>query len=196
MELTLCLKPPTKKDFINALYFIQQEFWDTDDIDAPIHDEGPSRRWMQMVADELVKPCKHLDCSRKTGRRFQLVEKCYCAEMPALLANSVPNSPYFQSDVYESANCCKIDSEATLRGDFTIYGFAVARDLLQHEVNFAEQTHFEEELLLAEKKWKKAFMEEMRLLVGIELMPQERRFDNNPYMTTFVDAAEHRHLDR
>lgn len=63
------------------------------------------------------------------------------------------------------------------------------------EADLAEKTELRAKLLSAEKLWRKAFMEEMRLLIGIELMPQERKA-NGYFIEVYQDAAEHRHLDR
>ena len=77
MEFDVCVKPPTKKDFIDALYRIQGPMPAKHRPDTPIRDYGPTRRWMQRIADEIVKPCKHHNCNRKTVGKFQLVDKCY-----------------------------------------------------------------------------------------------------------------------
>jgi hypothetical protein len=196
VELRICLRAPTKKDFINALYNIQGGKAE-DDIDNPIRDEGPSYRWMQMVADQLARVCRHPNCGRNTVGQYQLVQQCYSPVPSVNLAIHKPLSliSSLSKDRYETADCCKIDSAKMLKGDFTEYGYAVARDLLQHEVSQAEQDEFRAPLLQAEEQWRRAFMEEMRLLIGIELMPQER-FNYAPFVQTFTDAAEQRHLDR
>ena len=43
--------------------------------------------------------------------------------------------------------------------------------------------------------WRRAFMDEMRLLIGIEAMPQERK-NLDPYYEAFLMAAEARVLDK
>ena len=190
IELRICVRAPTKRDLLKALYNIQGQI-DEENLDDCINMEGPTPRWLQMIADELAKPCRHPNCHKHTVGKYQLVDKCYLPVPPVSLLNKTPVAS-FQGG-YDTADCCKLDSERMLTGDITAYGFAVTKDILRHELIQAEQDEFRKQLLQAEELWKQAFIDEMRLLIGIELMPQERR---NQFMDAYSDAAEWRHLDR
>jgi hypothetical protein len=50
-------------------------------------------------------------------------------------------------------------------------------------------------LAQAETMWRRAFIDEMRLLIGIESMPQERK-NLDPYYEAFFMAAEARYYDK
>jgi hypothetical protein len=77
IELELCVQPPTKLDFVNALLFISPPLGSGDSIDVPIHDDGPTHRWMQELANNVVKPCRHPHCETNGERAFRLVQKCF-----------------------------------------------------------------------------------------------------------------------
>lgn len=158
--------------------------------------DGPTHRWLQMIADEVVKPCRHSNCNKDAVGKFQLVEKCYQAVEPVKLDIKKPQKAYFQTDYYETADCCKLDSEKLLKGHITHYGFTVTRDILRQEIEYAELREFRQQLLDDEVEWKKAFIGEMRLLVQDSLNPQQLNKGNLPYLDAYEDAAEWRHLDR
>jgi hypothetical protein len=73
MEISVCTRPPTKKDFIKAIVRISRAIVPGFETDTPIKDEGPTPRWMQMIVDEISKKCKHPNCSNKTVGKYQLV---------------------------------------------------------------------------------------------------------------------------
>ena len=196
IEVDVCVIPPTKTDFVNALFFIQGPHnKDNEDIDFPINDEGPTRRWMQMIANQIVKPCRHPNCDVSQRKDFRLVQKCYQPYPAVVLDITVPQQTYFKTDSYEIADCCKLNGEKLLQGDITCYGYSVVKDILKYEAELSEQTDLQSKLLKAEKMWRRAFIDEMRLLIGIEFMPQERK-NLDPYYEAFISAAEFRCLDR
>jgi len=163
------------------------------EIDTCIRDDGPTPRWLQMIAEQVSSKCKHPNCSKNTVGKYQLVDKCYQACDPVYLFTKIPHSNYFGSDRFEIADCCKLDSEKMLEGDITVYGFAVAKDIFNYETNLAEQFEFREQLMIAETEWRQAFINEMRLLIGIEQMPEKLR---NQFMEAYEEAGLVRHLDR
>jgi hypothetical protein len=193
IELSICTRPPTKKDFIKALVHISSAIVPEYEIDTCIRDEGPTPRWIQMIADEIAKKCKHPNCSKKPVGKYQLVEKCHLACEPVYLFTKMPQSIYFNSDKYETADCCKLYAENMMEGDISVYGFAVARDIINYEGSLAEQYELKAQLMVAETEWRQAFIEEMRLLIGIERMPEKLR---DKFLEAYEDAAEYRHLDR
>jgi hypothetical protein len=150
---------------------------------------------MQMVADEVVKPCKHPHCDASKRKEFRLVQKCYKAYPPVVLDITAEQQTYFKTDKYETADCCKLDGEKLLKGDLTCYGYSVVKDILKFEADLSERTDLQERLAQAEVMWRRAFSDEMRLLIGIESMPQEGK-NLEVYYESFLAAAEIRRLDR
>jgi hypothetical protein len=148
-----------------------------------------------MIADEVVKPCKHPHCDASKRQEFRLVQKCYKAYPPAVLDIRAEQQTYFKTDKYEIADCCKLNGEKLLHGDLTCYGYCVVKDILKFEAELAERTDLQGKLAQAETMWRRAFMDEMRLLIGIEAMPQERK-NLDPYYEAFLMAAEARVLDK
>jgi hypothetical protein len=143
---------------------------------------------MQMIADEILKSCMHSNCSKDTVDKYQLVDKCYLAFEPVdLFTKKKPYSPYFNTDRFDILDCCKLDSEKMLEGAISVYGFAVAKDIFNYEANLAEQYELREQLMETETEWRKAFIKEMRLLIGIEQMPEKLR---NYFMEAYEEAAE------
>ena len=45
MTMSVCTEPPSKKDFLNALFFIAQPTVGQD-FDAPMYGDGPTLRWI------------------------------------------------------------------------------------------------------------------------------------------------------
>lgn len=107
----------------------------------------------------------------------------------------MPQQTYFQTDSYDVADCCKLNGEKLLHGDLTCYGYSVVKDILKFEADLSESTDLQAKLLRAEKMWRRAFIDEMRLLIGIEFMPQERK-NLDPFYEGFLSAAEFRFLDK
>ena len=138
IELSICKRPPTKKDFIKAIVHISRAIVPAFEADTPIRGDGPTPRWMQMIVDEIAKKCKHPNCGKKPVRKYQLVEKCHLACDPAYLFTKIPHSIYFSNDKYETADCCKLYAENMMEGDISVYGFAVARDILNYEASLAD----------------------------------------------------------
>jgi hypothetical protein len=189
VEMDVCVTPPTKIDFVNALFFISGPCnKDKDDFDVAINNEGATRRWMQMIANQIVKPCRHPNCEVSQRKDFRLVQKCYQPCPEVVLDVSVPQQTYFQTDSYDIADCCKLNGEKLLHGDITCYGYSVVKDILKFEADLSESTDLQVKLLRAEKMWRRAFIDEMRLLIGIEFMPQERK-NLDPYYDTFISSA-------
>jgi hypothetical protein len=171
VRMTICCLAPTKTDFINALGFIQPPLkLDGFEEEGP----GPTRSWYQMVADRLSQPCKHLGCNKNTSPELALVQKCFKEVPPVDLNPARPNPPYFLTDVYESVGCCAVNSEKILKGVLAHYGYSVAKDIFEFETKMAERMELRAVIELKRKEWKKAFSREMRLLLDLELMPQER----------------------
>jgi hypothetical protein len=77
------------------------------------------------------------------------------------------------TDVYESVGCCDIDSAATLKGVLGIYGYAAAHDVIKFERVLAEHQELNVEIRRQKDKIKKAFIREMKLVLGL-YMPQDR----------------------
>jgi hypothetical protein len=92
---------------------------------------------------------------------------------PVELKPSRPQPPYFDTDVYESVGCCAINSDKILKGVLSHYGYSAAKDIFEYESKMAERVELK--AVIDEKRalWRKAFMQEMRLLLDLELMPQE-----------------------
>ena len=79
------------------------------------------------------------------------------------------------TDTYEADDCCKIDGEKALQGNLAKrYGYAVARDIFDRELKDATDGTLRAKLVATRETWKQAFIEEMRLLLDIEEMPQEK----------------------
>jgi len=74
MQMDVCLQPPTKVDFINALGFIQP-LKGEDELDPIL--PALTREWCQMVAEKIAESCYHNRCSKLTTPQFALVQKCY-----------------------------------------------------------------------------------------------------------------------
>ena len=81
-----------------------------------------------------------------------------------------------------------------LTGDMTLYGFAVAKEILRCETEHV-QSFLREPLKTAEIMWEEAFLDEMKLLLEAELMPQDRK-SNDPFLTAYLEAVEHKRFDR
>lgn len=152
----ICATAPSKVDFVDALLFIQGPFEVGDSPDLPINGDGPTRRWMQHVADRVVVECKHGDCPRK--RRYSLVNNCEQVWPRVLLDIRPAQQPwtnvfYFQKDEYSIANCCSVDKLAA-QNDVKVYGLCAIKDLLRYELQEATDRsgHC---LLEAQKKWKR-----------------------------------------
>ena len=171
IAIEVCSKPPTKTDFINALGFIQ-----------PMKDEpeegfgGPPREWFALVADRIAEPCKHPRCGKDTVPVLGLVQKCYKAVPKVSDLNPCKDQdPYFMTDAYEATGCCSLDTEKTLQGHLSKrYGYAVAKEILTRELQDATESTLSARLKATRDTWKQAFVEEMRLLLDIVEMPQER----------------------
>ena len=171
LTIDVCSKPPSKTDFINALGFIQ-----------PMKDEpvggfgGPPREWFEEVAKRIAGPCKHPRCGKDTVPALGLVQKCYKAVPKVQELNPCRDQPpYFMTDTYEADGCCKLDADKALLGHLSKrYGFAVAKDILERELQDATESTLRSKLAATRETWKQAFVEEMRLLLDIEVMPQER----------------------
>ena len=79
------------------------------------------------------------------------------------------------TDTYEAEDCCKIDGEKALQGTLAKrYGYAVAKDIFDRELKDATESTLRAKLAATRETWKQAFIEEMRLLLDIEEMPQEK----------------------
>jgi hypothetical protein len=79
----------------------------------------------------------------------------------------VESFPYFMTDVYESVGCCDIDSAKQLKGVLTTYGYSVAHDIMRHERNLAERSILDARIYRLRKQWKKAFIHEMKIVLGL-----------------------------
>jgi hypothetical protein len=172
IAIEVCSKPPSKTDFINALGFIQ-----------PMRDEpeegfgGPPREWFEMVANRIAEPCKHPRCGKDTVPALGLVQKCYKAVPKVQELNPCKDQePYFMTDTYEAEDCCDLDTEKALQGHLSKrYGYSIAKDIMNRELKDATEGTLRHRLQATRETWKLAFIEEMRLLLDIEEMPQEKR---------------------
>ena len=83
--------------------------------------------------------------------------------------------PYFTTDSYEAEGCCNLDSEKALQGHLSKrYGYSIAKDILTRELQDATEGTMRARLAATRETWKQAFVEEMRLLLDIEEMPQDK----------------------
>jgi len=72
------------------------------------------------------------------------------------------------TDEYETANCCKLDCEKTLRCDLSQFvGYSVTKDILVYSKCWFEKTGLNINVSNMRKKWKKAFIQEIRLLLDL-----------------------------
>ena len=172
MHFEVCTIVPTKIDFINALGFIQP----LPDEDREVHILPViSRKWCQMVAERIAEPCHHDFCGKNGTPKYALVQKCFKQfPKPSLKTPQHESFPYFMTDVYESVGCCDIDSAASLKGVLASYGYAVTHDIIRYERDKAEQQELDMRFRRQKEKIKKAFIREMKLVLGL-YMPQERR---------------------
>jgi hypothetical protein len=84
------------------------------------------------VADKVVQKCKHEDCTKQTHK---LVDR-WRAVFPQVALKLKPNLIYFNTDEYESGNCCGLD-ELCFESGVGEYGLCVIKDLLQYELEDA-----------------------------------------------------------
>ena len=172
MTLDVCHKPPSKTDFINALGFIQPM---KDELESAL--VGPPREWFELVAERVAEPCKHPRCGKDTMPVLALVQKCYKAVPKVGELNPChEQEPYFMTDVYETADCCKLDNEKGLDGHLAKrYGYSVAKDIFERELKLTTRDTLRARLTATRETWKQAFVEHMRQLLDIEEMPQEKQ---------------------
>jgi hypothetical protein len=81
------------------------------------------------------------------------------------------------TDEYESASCCKLDSERSLSGQLADnYGYAIVKDMLERERFHARFDFLRAQVMETRSRWKQVFVSEMRDLLREE-QPQERDGD-------------------
>jgi len=72
------------------------------------------------------------------------------------------------TDEYETANCCKLDCESMLRCDLSkVIGYTVTKDIAENCKCWFENKGLNINISNARKKWKKAFIHEMRLMLDL-----------------------------
>jgi hypothetical protein len=170
----VCTRAPTKVDFINALGFIRPE---VEDEPRVLAQGGADREWYQFVADRVFPRCRHVGCDRLSKKDLQLIHDCY-AEAPRVKLNPAREQPpYWMTDEYESASCCKLDSERSLSGQLADnYGYAIVKDMLERERFHARFDFLRAQVMETRSRWKQVFVSEMRDLLREE-QPQERDGD-------------------
>ena len=171
LMFTICVRAPTKLDFIDALGYVQP---DPHEQTRP-NFIGAPREWYQMVAKQMALPCKHEGCSKNTVPDFGLVSNCYKRmPLPDISNPAKMQRPYFMSDTYEVGDCCCIDSEKYLKCDLSRYGYSVVRDIVMQEKKIVAEHHMVGEINRIRQKWKEVFIKEMKLMLGLDkAMPQD-----------------------
>ena len=87
----VCVRAPTKLDFINALGFMQPEIED----EAFVLAKGDAgRAWYQFVADRVFPSCNHGDCFRLPKNRLQLIRDCFVT-LPRVELNPLQAHPLY-----------------------------------------------------------------------------------------------------
>jgi hypothetical protein len=70
------------------------------------------------------------------------------------------------TDEYESTSCCKLNSEKGLSGWLAdTYGYAVVKDILEHERDHASTNVWLGQIEETREKWRRVFVNEMRELL-------------------------------
>jgi len=121
-----------------------------------------------MVAEKIALPCKHEHCGKLTTPELALVQKCYKEfPKPSIDNPQEENPPYFLSDRYESIGCCDVANQERQAGVLKSYGENAAHDILRFERNLASMFELSQRVLELRTLWQKAFLHEMKLLLGI-----------------------------
>ena len=169
LEFSVCTLAPSKIQFIDHLGFIQplKEDQERDDF------KGAPREWFQLVADKISEQCQHEGCCKNTAPAHALVRDCFnTVPKPDLGRPYIEQPPYFVSEEHEEGSCCKINREGMLNNHLSLYGYSVTKDIFEHDKKEAEMYHLRLWIENQRKLWKKAFVHEMKLQLGL-YMPQE-----------------------
>ena len=173
----VCTQAPTKVDFINALGYIRPQ---VEDEPRVLAQGGADREWYQAVADRVFPSCAHAGCDRLSKQGLQLIKDCYAAAPRVKLNPAREQPPYWLTDEYESASCCKLDTERSLSGQLADnYGYAIVKDMLERERFHARFDFLRAQIWEARRQWKKVFVREMRELLREE-QPQEKGGQHGP----------------